>query len=162
MTFVGDLTDTDHDVAGKVYILDQDTLVVDEFSFDNNGFGVYINVATKGRNKKQWAKNRIDVPYPSGGFQRLRHCCDWLSPSFLFHYILSDSIPKPLKKDEADRIDSGTEGEPIEKLYKGDGQLIIDLKQVKILIFGRRSRCKPGQVCGSCHLKPGQVPQLAQ
>jgi len=91
VTFVGDLTDTDHDVAGKVYILDQDTLVVDEFSFDNNGFGVYINVATKGRNKKQWAKNRIDVPYPSG-----------------------------------------TEGEPIEKLYKGDGQLIIDLKQVGV------------------------------
>ena len=54
---MGDLTETDHDVAGKVYILDQDTLVIDEFSFDNNGFGVYINVATKGRNKKQWAKN---------------------------------------------------------------------------------------------------------
>ena len=35
--------------------------------------------------------------------------------------------------DEVDLIDSGTEGEPIEKLYKGDGQLIIDLKQVKIL-----------------------------
>ena len=65
---MGKLTDTDHDVAGKVYILDQDTLVIDEFSFDNNGFGVYINVATKGRNKKQWAKNRIDVPYPSGGW----------------------------------------------------------------------------------------------
>merc|ERR1711936_1456554 len=89
VTFVGDLTETDHDVSGKVYILDQNTLVIDEFSYDSNGFGVYINVATKGRNKKQWAKNRIDVPYPSG-----------------------------------------TEGEPIEKLYKGDGQLIIDLKQV--------------------------------
>lgn len=63
---MGDLVDTDHGVQGKVYILDQDTLVIDEFSFDNDGFGVYINVATKGRNKKQWAKNRIDVPYPSG------------------------------------------------------------------------------------------------
>ena len=77
---MGDLTDTDHDVAGKVYILDQDTLVVDEFSFDNNGFGVYINVATKGRNKKQWAKNRIDVPYPSGG---------WLAVSYTLLGILS-------------------------------------------------------------------------
>ena len=46
MTFVGDLTDTDHDVAGKVYILDQDTLVVDEFSFDNNGFATPIKVST--------------------------------------------------------------------------------------------------------------------
>ena len=64
--FVGDLIETDHGVGGKVYILDQDTLVIDEFSFDNDGFGVYINIATKGRNKKAWAKNRIDVPYPSG------------------------------------------------------------------------------------------------
>ena len=108
VTFVGDLTETDHDVAGKVYILDQDTLVIDEFSFDNNGFGVYINVATKGRNKKQWAKNRIDVPYPSGGCpprwptqggsERLRHCCascDWISSFSYFRETfvrLSDSV----------------------------------------------------------------------
>ena len=64
--FVGDLIETDHGVGGKVYILDEDTLVIDEFSFDNDGFGVYINVATKGRNKNAWARNRIDVPYPSG------------------------------------------------------------------------------------------------
>ena len=66
VTYIGDLTDTEHDVGGKVYILDQDTLVIDEFSYDGNGFGVYINVATKGRNLRAYAKNRIDVPYPSG------------------------------------------------------------------------------------------------
>ena len=66
VTFIGDLTDTEHQVSGKVYVLDEDTLVIDQFSYDGNGFGVYINVATKGRNKKTWAKNRIDVPYPSG------------------------------------------------------------------------------------------------
>ena len=66
VTYVGDLGDTEHDVGGKVYILDQDTLVIDEFSYDGNGFGVYINVATKGRNLRSYAKNRIDVPYPSG------------------------------------------------------------------------------------------------
>lgn len=66
VTFVGDLTETDHDVGGKVYILDQNTLVIDEFSYDGNGFGVYINVATRGRTLKAFAKNRIDVPYPSG------------------------------------------------------------------------------------------------
>merc|ERR1711935_393412 len=91
VTFVGDLVDTDHGVQGKVYVLDEDTLVIDEFSFDNDGFGVYINVATKGRNKKQWAKNRIDVPFPSG-----------------------------------------TSGEPIEQFYNGNGQLLIDLKQVGV------------------------------
>ena len=107
--FVGDLIETDHGVGGKVYILDQDTLVIDEFSFDNDGFGVYINVATKGRNKKAWAKNRIDVPYPSGRSHNSPVCNLW----------------------QPDLFDAGTEGEPIEKLYKGDGQLIIDLKQVQ-------------------------------
>ena len=98
---MGDLTETDHDVAGKVYILDQDTLVIDEFSFDNNGFGVYINVATKGRNKKQWAKNRIDVPYPSGGLQPLGHCSITLVGFFLgenylpLSYSQRDSIRHP-------------------------------------------------------------------
>jgi len=91
VTYIGDLTDTEHDVGGKVYVLDQDTLVIDEFSYDGNGFGVYINVATKGRNLKGYAKNRIDVPYPSG-----------------------------------------SEGEPIEDKYTGDGQLVIDLKQVGV------------------------------
>ena len=66
VTFVGDLTKTDHDVGGKVYILDQNTLVIDQFSYDGNGFGVYINVATKGRNLKAFAKNRIDIAYPPG------------------------------------------------------------------------------------------------
>ena len=66
VTFVGDLEKTEHDVSGKVYILDEDTLVIDEFSYDGNGFGVYINVATKGRNLRGYIKNRIDVPYPSG------------------------------------------------------------------------------------------------
>jgi len=91
VTFVGDLTKTDHDVSGKVYILDQNTLVIDEFSYDGNGFGVYINVATRGKNLKAFAKNRIDIPYPSG-----------------------------------------SEGQPIEDKYEGDGQLIIDLTQVGV------------------------------
>ena len=91
VTFIGDLEKTDHDVAGKVYILDEDTLVIDEFSYDGNGFGVYINVATKGRNLKGYIKNRIDVPYPAD-----------------------------------------TEGEPIEEVYEGDGQLVIDLSQVGV------------------------------
>ena len=62
---MGDLGNTEHDVAGKGYILDDDTLVIDEFSYDGNGFGVYLNVATKGKNLKGYIKNRIDVPYPA-------------------------------------------------------------------------------------------------
>ena len=66
VTYVGDLIDTEHDVGGRVYILDQDTLVIDQFSYDGIGFGVYINVANKGRNLKGYEKNRIGVPFSSG------------------------------------------------------------------------------------------------
>merc|ERR1740129_2163167 len=66
VTFVGDLGNTEHDVSGKVYILDENTLVIDQFSYDGNGFGVYINVATRGKNLKAFAKNRIDIAFPSG------------------------------------------------------------------------------------------------
>ena len=79
---MGDLTKTDHDVSGKVYILDQNTLVIDEFSYDGNGFGVYINVATKGRNLKGFAKNRIDIPYPSGSEVKLGIIYHWLIQIF--------------------------------------------------------------------------------
>jgi len=65
-TLVGDLTETDHNVAGKVYIVDEDTLLIDNFRYDGKGFGVYINVATTGSNKAQFAANRIDIPYPTG------------------------------------------------------------------------------------------------
>jgi len=64
--FVGDLGNTDHNVAGKVYIIDDDTMAIDKFSYDNKGFGVYIHVATKGRNVGGYVKNKILVPYPSG------------------------------------------------------------------------------------------------
>merc|ERR1711922_114043 len=89
--FVGDLVETDHGVAGKVYIINENTMAIDKFSYDNDGFGVYTHVATKGRGKKGFVKNKILVPYPSG-----------------------------------------TQGEPISKKYSGDGQLIIDLKQVGV------------------------------
>ncbi|XP_023327550.1 uncharacterized protein LOC111700748 [Eurytemora carolleeae] len=64
--FVGDLIDTDHDVGGKVYKLDSDTLVIDNFSYDGNGFGVYIHVATKGKGLDGFEDNKILIPYPSG------------------------------------------------------------------------------------------------
>ena len=66
VTYAGYLKDTEHGVGGTVYVLDQDTLVIDKFSYDGIGFGVNINVADKGRNLKGYEKNRISVPYPSG------------------------------------------------------------------------------------------------
>ena len=57
----------------------------------------------------------------------------WLSSFVLFSERLYQTPPSVYQKDDV--VDSGTEGEPIEKLYKGDGQLIIDLKQVKTFSF---------------------------
>ena len=56
----------------QVFIQDEDTLVIENFRYDGKGFGVYINVATTGNNKKQWAANRIDIPYPTGA--KVTHC----------------------------------------------------------------------------------------
>jgi len=47
-----------------VYILDKDRLVIDGFSYDGKGFGVYIHVATQGNNLDDWEANKILVPYP--------------------------------------------------------------------------------------------------
>ena len=66
VTYTGYLRDTEHDVGGIVYVLDQDTLIIDKFSYDGIGFGVNINVADKGRNLKGYEKNRVSVPFPSG------------------------------------------------------------------------------------------------
>ena len=106
LTYIGDLTKTQHDVSGKVSILDQDTLVIDEFSYDGNGFGVYINVATEGKNLRDYKRNRIDVPYPSGS------------------QVSKNYVPTKSSRN--------VKGQPIEKRYNGDEQLVIDLKQVGV------------------------------
>ena len=62
VTYVGDLTETDHKVGGSVYILDQDTLVIDEFTYDGDGFGVYINIAIDGKNLDDYEENRYLAP----------------------------------------------------------------------------------------------------
>lgn len=65
-TFIGDLIDTDHKVEGEVYIINENTLAIDKFGYDGNGFGVYIHVATEGSNLDDYAANKILVPYPTG------------------------------------------------------------------------------------------------
>ena len=46
---VGNLVQTSHDVGGEVSILDEDTLVINRFSYDNRGLAVYIMIATQVR-----------------------------------------------------------------------------------------------------------------
>ena len=66
VTYVGHLVDTEHDVGGTVYVLDENTLVIDDFSYDGVGLPVGVFVARKGRNLQGYEKNRIRVPYPTG------------------------------------------------------------------------------------------------
>ena len=37
VTYTGYLRDTEHDVGGIVYVLDQDNLIIDKFSYDGIG-----------------------------------------------------------------------------------------------------------------------------
>ena len=65
VTYVGHLRDTVHDIGGLVFILDQNNLVIDQFSYDGQGFGVNIFIAAHGRNLRGFEKNRVLVPYPA-------------------------------------------------------------------------------------------------
>ena len=70
VTYVGYLEDTEHDVGGAVYVLDENTLVIDDFSYDGVGLPVAVFVAKEGRNLRGYEKNRIKVPYPRGARAR--------------------------------------------------------------------------------------------
>jgi hypothetical protein len=62
---VGDLTRTQHRVSGRVYALNESMLILDEFTFDGLGAGVYLNVATQGNSRRQWVQSRTIIDYPS-------------------------------------------------------------------------------------------------
>ncbi len=63
--FVGELTRTQHRVSGKVYAFNESLLIIDEFTFDGLGAGVFLNVATSGSSRRQWISNRKIVDYPN-------------------------------------------------------------------------------------------------
>eukprot|EP00095_Tigriopus_kingsejongensis_P004981 maker-scaffold96_size378025-snap-gene-2.47 protein:Tk04981 transcript:maker-scaffold96_size378025-snap-gene-2.47-mRNA-1 annotation:"domon domain-containing protein cg14681 precursor" len=65
VTSVGKLTRTQHRVSGELYIFNQTLLILDQFTFDGFGAGVYINIATKGNNRREWIQNREIVNFPS-------------------------------------------------------------------------------------------------
>ena len=45
--------------------MNESLLIIDQFTFDGQGAGVFINVATEGNNRGQWIANRKIVDYPS-------------------------------------------------------------------------------------------------
>ena len=49
----------------QVYALNESLLIIDQFTFDGQGAGVFINVATEGNNRGQWIANKKIVDYPS-------------------------------------------------------------------------------------------------
>lgn len=62
---VGNLSRTQHRVSGNVYALNESLLIIDQFTFDGQGAGVFINIATEGNSRGQWIANRKIVDYPS-------------------------------------------------------------------------------------------------
>lgn len=63
---VGDLINSLHSVSGTVYAYNTSTLIIDKFSFDGQGAGVYLIAATQGSNRNEYIRNAIDIPYPQG------------------------------------------------------------------------------------------------
>ena len=49
----------------QVYALNESLLIIDQFTFDGQGAGVFINIATEGNSRGQWIANRKIVDYPS-------------------------------------------------------------------------------------------------
>ena len=61
---IGEFTQTDHDIRGMVWAYNNTLLLIEDFGYDGKGFGVYFQVATQGKNRKQWLQNRLTIGYP--------------------------------------------------------------------------------------------------
>ena len=64
--YVGELRETNHGVSGRVSIRDEDTLLIDAFTYNNRGAAVYVHVSTAGNSIPEYLANKVIVPYPSG------------------------------------------------------------------------------------------------
>ncbi|CAB4068636.1 unnamed protein product [Lepeophtheirus salmonis] len=62
--YVGDFKFAEHNVKGDVYIYNESSIIIDDFIYDGQGPGVYINVATKGNSRSEYMENRIVVDFP--------------------------------------------------------------------------------------------------
>lgn len=62
---VGNLQDTQHQVQGTLYAFNQSTLILDNFSFDGDGFGVFFNIALEGRTRGDYRQNRLVIGWPT-------------------------------------------------------------------------------------------------
>ena len=61
---IGEFTRTQHKVNGMVWAYNNSLLLVEDFRYDGKGFGVYLQVATEGKNRREWIRNRRTIGYP--------------------------------------------------------------------------------------------------
>ena len=62
---IGEFTNTQHNVRGMVWAYNNTLMLIEDFAYDGFGFGVYFQVATKGRNRNAWVANRKTIGYPN-------------------------------------------------------------------------------------------------
>ncbi len=62
---IGTFVRTQHDVRGMVWAYNNTLLLVEDFAYDGQGFGVYLQVATQGKNRREWIQNRRTIGYPN-------------------------------------------------------------------------------------------------
>ena len=61
---LGALTNTQHAVRGFVWAYNNSLLLVEDFAYDGQGFGVYLQVATEGQTRNEWVRSRKTIGYP--------------------------------------------------------------------------------------------------
>lgn len=61
---IGEFQRTSHAVRGMVWAYNNSLLLIEDFAYDGQGFGVYLQVATQGSNRRQWVQNRRTIGYP--------------------------------------------------------------------------------------------------
>ena len=62
---IGEFERTQHAVRGMVWAYNNSLLLIEDFAYDGQGFGVYLQVATQGETRREWVANRQTIGYPN-------------------------------------------------------------------------------------------------
>ena len=61
---IGEFVNTQHNVRGMVWAYNNSLLLVEDFAYDGQGFGVYLQVATEGESRREFVQLRQTIGYP--------------------------------------------------------------------------------------------------
>jgi len=62
---IGQFVNTQHQIRGMVWAYNNTLLLIEDFAYDGQGFGVYFQAATEGDNILEWLNSRKTIGYPN-------------------------------------------------------------------------------------------------